>query len=410
MVFKSEHSLSVPDVDFLTYIFTSTVFSPDDKVWLDGKNPSNFITQARAKELTERIGAGLQSVGIRRPPSNDSERDVVLLISENQLMTPVTMFGIINAGGIVCTSSPFASNLEIAKQIATCEPILLICSPNILPTAKDGVSKSILKNLAIAVMNSGQGKQELKLVNGTDLISSNKLSFENITDQETLSKRVILLGFSSGTTGVPKGVQLTHRNVVAQICQFETLFTPFRLKLQQKGLQLSLPGVLPLSFAGGITVHISLPLRIGFQVYILPRFEINDFVDTIEKYKLTAIFHSPPVYLLFTQPGFPREKLKSVHYAMSGAAPLSKGLQQRVSKVFYNGTTLETNWGMTEVVAVATMFPAGSKEMEGSVGTLLPGIEAKVVDVDSGKELGVGERGELLVKGRVPSDERWINL
>jgi len=102
---------------------------------------------------------------------------------------------------------------------------------------------------------------------------------------------------------------------------------------------------------------------------------------------------------LFTQPGFPREKLKSVHYAMSGAAPLSKGLQQRVSKVFYNGTTLETNWGMTEVVAVATMFPAGSKDLEGSVGTLLPGIEAKVVDVDSGKELGVGERGELLVKG-----------
>jgi acyl-CoA synthetase (AMP-forming)/AMP-acid ligase II len=142
-----------------------------------------------------------------------------------------------------------------------------------------------------------------------------------------------------------------------------------------------------------------MPLRIGLQIWMMPRFELTQMLNTIEQNKLTCIFHSPPVFLLFTQPGFPREKLRSVYYAMSGAAPLSKGLQERATKVFYNGTKLATNWGMTEVVAVATMVPAGEDELDGSVGRLLPGMEAKVVDTISGKELGVGERGELLVKG-----------
>jgi 4-coumarate--CoA ligase len=410
MVFKSPYSLQVPNTDLLTYLFTSPIFTPNEKVWIDALNPSNYITQARAKELTQRIGAGLQSLDITRPTSSSSERDVILLISENQIMTPVTMFGIINAGGIVCTAATAASSYEIARQIGSCLPKLIIVSQAILQTAKEGVEKSVLKGLPIAVMDSSQGKQELKLVGGKTLISDDILEFENITSQSELEKRVIFLGYSSGTTGIPKGpvphitrliigVQITHRNVVSQISQWEILFLPFHKKLKAQGLQTSLPGVLPLSFAGGITVHISMPLRIGLQTYMLPRFQLSQMLDVIQHFQLTAIFHSPPVFLLFTQPGFPREKIKSVRYAMSGAAPLSKGLQQRTSEVFYHGTKLATNWGMTEVVAVATMVPAGEERLDGSVGTLLPGMEGKVVDTITGKELGVGERGELLVKG-----------
>jgi len=132
---------------------------------------------------------------------------------------------------------------------------------------------------------------------------------------------------------------------------------------------------------------------------MLPRFDLAHMLDIIERHNLTCIFHSPPVFLLFTQPGFPREKIRSVHYAMSGAAPLSRGLQERVTGVLWNATMLATNWGMTEVVAVATMFEAGKGTLDGSVGTLLPGMEAKIVDTLTGKELGVGERGELLIKG-----------
>jgi len=84
---------------------------------------------------------------------------------------------------------------------------------------------------------------------------------------------------------------------------------------------------------------------------------------------------------------------------MAGAAPLSESLQKRVTEVLYNGTKLETNWGMSEVVAVSTMFPSGKAITDGSVGTLLPGMEAKIIDTVTGKELGKGERGELLVKG-----------
>jgi hypothetical protein len=84
---------------------------------------------------------------------------------------------------------------------------------------------------------------------------------------------------------------------------------------------------------------------------------------------------------------------------MSGSAPLSKGLQERVSAQLFNGAKLSTNWGMTEVVAVATMVPTGMGECDGSVGTLLPGMEGRIVDTMTGKDVGVGERGELLVRG-----------
>jgi 4-coumarate--CoA ligase len=127
------------------------------------------------------------------------------LIGENQIMTPVTIYGIINAGGVISTIPPQASSFEIAKQIASCSPKLLICSPPILETAKEGVAKSVLKQLPIAVMSSADGKQELKLTDGTNLIWNDKLPIERITDRHVLSKRVLFLCFSSGTTGVPKG-------------------------------------------------------------------------------------------------------------------------------------------------------------------------------------------------------------
>jgi 4-coumarate--CoA ligase len=206
MIIKSPYPLKVPNVDLLTYVFSATVFAPDDKVWIEANDPSNYITQSRAVELTQRIGAGLRNLGLERPKSESEERNVVLLISENQIMTPVTMFGIINSGAIMSTVPPQASSFEIAKQIAGCQPKLLICSPAILETAKEGVTRSVLKELPIAVMSSADGRQELKLVDGTNLIANDKLTFEKITDPSALAKRVCLLGFSSGTTGVPKGI------------------------------------------------------------------------------------------------------------------------------------------------------------------------------------------------------------
>ena len=116
------------------------------------------------------------------------------------------MYGIINAGGVVCTAPTQASSFEIARQIKSCEPKLVICSALVLDTVVAGVERSVLRELPIAIMSSANGGQELRLRDGTSLISDTKLEFERITDQQTLTNRVIFLGYSSGTTGVPKGL------------------------------------------------------------------------------------------------------------------------------------------------------------------------------------------------------------
>src|SRR5271170_1532841 len=145
MVFKSPFPLSVPNNDLLTYLFTSTIFQPDQKVWIEANHPTNFFTPTTAKDYTHRIGHGLQSLGVSRPRS--TKRDIVLLVSENSIMTPVTMFGIINAGGVVCTASPLASGMEIARQIGSCGPKVVICARGCVGNVKEGVGKSGMRGL-----------------------------------------------------------------------------------------------------------------------------------------------------------------------------------------------------------------------------------------------------------------------
>jgi acyl-CoA synthetase (AMP-forming)/AMP-acid ligase II len=207
---------------------------------------------------------------------------------------------------------------------------------------------------------------------------------------------VVVLPYSSGTTGLPKGVMLTHRNLVANLCQINGAkdFDAF----QERDCILA---VLPLFHIYGMVVVLKLGLANGATIVTMPRFDFEEFLATTQKYKITNLPIVPPIVLAMVKsPIVDNYDLSSVRMVFSGAAPLgeaqAKELQQRLQCEVRQG------YGMTEASPVTHISPTrkGVPAKIASVGRVVPNSEVKIVDPATGEPVGrVHAEGELLIRG-----------
>ena len=199
------------------------------------------------------------------------------------------------------------------------------------------------------------------------------------------------LPYSSGTSGRPKGVMLTHRNLVAVTCQVEA-----QLEIDEHWRTL---GILPFFHIYGLVVLMNFPLYFGGLCVTMPRFDLAEFLRLVQEHRLTHLYVVPPIVIaLARHPLVDQFDLSSVQLVNSGAAPLDEGLQRACAERLHCLVT--QGYGMTETSLACHVTPQDpAKVRAGAVGMTLPGMESRIVDVETGAELGVGERGEICVRG-----------
>jgi acyl-CoA synthetase (AMP-forming)/AMP-acid ligase II len=346
------------------------------------------------RQLIERVNAAAGALAAR----GIGVGDVVGLLSPNTSAFAVAFHGILRAGATATTINALFTAKDIAKQLVDSNAKMLITVSPLLPQAKQAATEVGIPDANLIVLD-GAGEAETGHPNAVDLIGAGLPAPDVRFDSAT---HVAVLPYSSGTTGNPKGVMLTHRNLVANVAQFEPL--------QDTTPDSRIIAVLPFFHIYGMTVLLNAALRARAALVIMPRFDLVEFLENIQNYKITHGFIAPPVAVaLAKHPVVDQYDLSSLRSIMSGAAPLDSELGNAVARRL--NLTIFQGYGMSELSPVSHCMPAdGGKEYFGeaaplsSCGWAIPNTLNKIIDPASGEEVaypseGLSEPGELWIKG-----------
>ncbi|PWN94676.1 acetyl-CoA synthetase-like protein [Tilletiopsis washingtonensis] len=422
-VFRSavpSHAPYPDDLDVYSFIFEHFPASrPDPRgrtqpLLVDDETGEGW-TFEECKQRTDALSVGL------REKCGVSWDTVAALYSSNSVYYPIVLWAVHRLGGVISAANPAFQPDELAYQLDASKASVLLVgyearAAGFKAADRAGISRDkvvIVCDPAVVRQHKGQEKIEGSWT-VTGLIAAGEAAIR--ADSKALDrqrralakgegrKKLSFLSFSSGTTGLPKGVAIPHSSPIANVLQMAS-FNEVAAKFGEKegrfrpGVDVSL-GLLPFYHIYGLVIVLHFTFYIGVTTVVVPRFKgIVPMLESCVKYKISIWWLVPPqVVLLCKDPGakkYHAELAKFVRFVMIGAAPLSDDLSRQLDAILpgLHGQ----GYGMTETCTVTLMHPLNTKPVMGSAGRLVTDTDALVVTTD-GNVCGVEERGELWIR------------
>ncbi|KAK5697136.1 hypothetical protein LTR17_024000 [Elasticomyces elasticus] len=382
--------LSIPSVGLWDFLFESERDFPDDRVIFVDPDANKNLTYANVKQSASDFGKGLRALW------DWKKGDVLGVYSPNCIDTPSITWGCHFAGGVVSPANPGYTVDELAFQLKDSGAKALVTQVPQLEIAVQACREVGIPEDQIIVMGerdkTGTFKHWSSIRNISGATRYRRAKVDPAND-------LAFLVYSSGTTGKPKGVMLTHRNIVANTLQITAGEAPLSGSPHDGYPEGdSVLAFLPFFHIYGLTVVLHQSFYRGIKTVVMPKFEIEAWCRIIQEHKITFAYVVPPVVLLLSKhPCVSKYDLSSLRMMNSGAAPLTRELVDAVYARIK--VPVKQGYGLSETSPTTHTQPWEDWEKTiGSVGTMLPNQTAKYMSPEE-KEVPTGEVGELWIKG-----------
>lgn len=363
------------------------------------------ITYHELYESSQKFATYLTRLGLK-------QGDRVAIMLPNTPQSVISYYGILIAGGVVVQTNPLYTEREIkyqmndsgAKIIVTfdalyprilkvmsntnLEHMIVTAIKDFLPFPKNLIHPLIQRRqlgVSVSVQHEGNTHLFREILKTTPI--------EEIERPFDFEEDIALLQYTGGTTGLPKGVMLTHKNLVSNAAMCDNWL--YKCK---KGEEVVL-GILPFFHVYGMTTVLILSVMQGYKMVLLPKFDVETTLKTIEKQRPTLFPGAPTMYIgLLNHPNLDNYDLSSINSCISGSAPLPVEVQQAFEKI--TGGKLVEGYGLTESSPVThANFLWDHSYRKGSIGVPWPNTDAEIKSLETGEPLPIGEVGEIAVRG-----------
>ncbi|KAK6007364.1 hypothetical protein QM012_004178 [Aureobasidium pullulans] len=390
MILKSAHpGIDIPKLDLLTYLFPEDGHVSESPLWIDASNPRKSMSPAGLLLWVKRLGIGLNRLGV-------APGEIVLMYSPNHIFVPVAYLGIVGNTRAFSAINPISTVNEVVHQLEDSRAKALLVHPQmvknaILAAEKVGLAKNRIFQFDDEYCEEIDGVKDWITMLGSSQ-EAKSFQWKRLGTESTTTLATV--NYSSGTTGLPKGVRISHFNLIANMIEMIVGKWPHVNLKHGHMVNERWLGFLPFYHAYGQLFTILIAMKMSIPVYIMKQFVFTDFLRCIGDYKISHLQVAPPILVMMVKrPETAQYDLRSVRGIMCAAAPLSGNLQNLVAQKFK--VDIVQGWGMTELTCGAILQQEGSSI--GTVGQLLPNHECKLVD-DEGNEVGFDTPGEIYIR------------
>ncbi len=379
--------VEIPAASVYEYLFGDLDDADAERIALVDAKPGAVTSYRDAIAEIDAFAGALADRGI-------TVGDVVGLLAPNSTAFAIAFHGILRAGATATTINVLFTAKDIVKQLTDSKAKMLVTVGSLLPQAKEAAAAVGMSDDQLVVLDGAEGHPSAE-----DLLNSGAAPPRVDFDP---ASHLAVLPYSSGTTGSPKGVMLTHRNLVANVAQTRPV-----QDVQADDVVIA---IMPFFHIYGMTVLLNAVLHARARLVMMPSFDLEEFLANIQNHKVTVAYIAPPVAVaLAKHPLVSNYDLSTLRAVLSGAAPLDEDLGQAVADRI--GCRVVQGYGMTELSPVSHCTPLdGGKNLVGSVapigaaGWTAANSASKLIDPATGNEIdipasGLSETGELWFKG-----------